>query len=476
MNPRTYREPARDLPVMGEYDVVVCGGGPAGCSAAVAAARHGANTLLVEKEGYLGGATVSQLVLVILSTNGVDFQGIWHEYAARLKEREAVRGLVAGGSKHGHIHGAVDPEQVKYVWDALCAEAGVDLLHYGYGCTCIVDAGVVRGVVVETKAGRRAIRAVRVIDATGDGIVAAQSGVGWDQGDGEHRWAMALTKVFRMGNVSLPPGAPTHEAMAEFERALAAAVERGEYDAPVVTEQKRLLGYVRSRAWELPERRPEIMSVISRVLEVDPLDPFEMTRAEREGREQARQAADCLRRYAPGFERAYLLDTSSHIGVRSSRRLNGLATVTDDDAWHCRKYPDGIARSSWDIDVWPADSYTKPAVPRNEGYYQERMARIGQGDYFHIRYGCLVAEGVDGLLMAGRCISAEHRAEASLRIQQTCMATGQAAGTAAAMSVAQGVSSRDLDARALVAQLEQDRSGVEPAFDMLRDLPVAPRE
>ena len=475
MPSRTYREPAHDVPVMGEYDVVVCGGGPAGCAAALAAARRGAKTLLLEKDGYLGGATVSQLVVVILSTNGVDFQGVWHEYAAKLKERGGIRGLAMGGSAHGQIRGCVDPEMVKYVWDGLCAEAGVELLHHAYGCTCMLDAGVAAGVVVETKAGRRAVRARRVIDATGDGIVAAQSGVGWDQGDGEHPWAMALTKVFRMGNVRKPDGFPNDEAMAKLDADLTAAIERGEYDAPVVVEKRRLLGYVRGYNWQLPERRREIMSVISRVLRADPLDPVDMTRAEREGREQARQAADALRRFAPGFEDAYLLDTSSHIGVRSSRRLHGLATVTDDDAWRCRKYADGIARSSWDIDVWPADSYTKPAVPRGEGYYQERMKRVHEGDYFDIRYGCIVARGVDNLLMAGRCVSAEHRAEASLRIQQTCMATGQAAGTAAAMSLRERVTPREMDPAKVVAQLEQDRAAVEPAFEELRGLPIASR-
>ena len=293
---------------------------------------------------------------------------------------------------------------------------------------------------------------------------------------GEHKYAMALTKVFRMGGVRRPDHWPDEEAMKKLEAELTAAIERGEYDTPVVTEKSRILSYVRSWCWPLPERRTEIMSVISRVLRVDPLDPFDMTRAEREGREQARQAADFYRRYVPGFENAYLLDTSSHIGVRSSRRLHGLATVTLDDAWNLRKYPDSIARSSWDVDVWPADSYTKPAVPRGEGYYQERMDQVARGEYFDIRYGCIVAEGVDHLLMAGRGISAEHQAEASLRIQQTCTATGQAAGTAAALSLRESVAPRELDPMAVVEQLDADRAGVEPAFGMLRDLPVAPHD
>jgi len=417
---------------------------------------------------------VSQLVVVVLSTNGVDFQGLWHEYARGLQKREGIRELSRKEGSHAAIWGSVDPEMVKFVWDELCEDAGVELLHHAYGARAVVEDDVAKGLIVETKAGRQAIMASRVIDATGDGIVAAQSGVGWDQGDGEHEYAMALTKVFRMGGVRRPDSWPNEEAMEKLGAELTAAVECGEYDTPVITEKSRILSYVRSWCWPLPERRTEIMSVISRVLEVDPLDPFDMTRAEREGREQARQAADFYRRYVPGFENAYLLDTSSHIGVRSSRRLHGIATVTFDDAWNLRKYPDSIARSSWDVDVWPADSYVKPAVPRGEGYYQERMDKVAQGDYFDIRYGCIVARDVANLLMAGRCISAEHQAEASLRIQQTCMATGQAAGTAATLSLKEEVAPRELDARKVVERLEADRAAVEPAFGILRDLPVAP--
>jgi len=429
--------------------------------------------LLIEKDGYLGGATVSQIVCVILSTNGVDFQGLWHEYGRALKQRDGITDL-----RHvpGQIRGSVDPEMVKYVWDELATEAGVELLHHVYAATAIVADGVAKGVFVETRAGRRAILAKRVIDTTGDGIVCAQSGVPWEQGDGENKYAMALTKVFRVGNVRKQEGFSNEQAMEKLERELTAAVERGEYDAPVMTEKKRLLNYIRGWHWELPARRREILSVISRVLKVDPLDPFDFTRAEREGREQARQAADFYCRYVPGFEDAYFLDSSSQIGLRSSRRIHGLTKATYEDAWNFRKYPDSIARSSWDIDVWPADSYSKPAVPREDEHYKKRGEKIRKGDYFDIRYGCIVAEGIDNLLMAGRCLSAEHGAEASLRIQQTCMSTGQAAGTAAALSIREGVTPRELEPTLVVGQLEKDRANTESAFDLLRDLPAAEQE
>lgn len=463
MHPPTICEPERQLPVLGEWDVIVCGGGPAGCAAAVASARLGAKTLLLEKDGYLGGATVSQLVCVILSTNGVDFQGTWHEYARGLRSRGGLRELEGFGS--GQIRGAVDPECVKHVWDELLAGAGADLLHHAYGCTAIVEGNVARGVYAETRAGRRALLARRVIDCTGDGVVAAQSGVPFAQGDDSGRpWAMSCTKVFRMGNVRWPADHPNPAAMARLSAELQAAVARGEYRSPILTQTTRVHDYVRGKLWRLPERRGEFLSVMSRVLKVDSLDPFDFTRAEREGRQQAWECADACRRFAPGFEQAYLLDTSAQLGLRSSRRLKGLATVTAADAREFRKYPDGIARSSWDIDVWPADSYTAPAVDREAPEYKARRAALLGGEYFDIRYGCLVAAGIDNLCMAGRCLSAEHVAESSLRIQQTCMATGEAAGTAAALSLRAGVTPRELDPQAVVRELAAQRAAVTPAF------------
>ena len=467
-------ESARDVPVLAEYDVVVCGGGAAGCAAAIAASRYGAKTLLVEKDGYLGGLVTSGLVIVILSTNRVDFQGVWHEWA---RELERLGGIRVPDQRRAGFRGSVDPEIVKYAWDNLLSAAGVDLLHHVYAARGMVDDGVIKGVYVESKAGRQAILAGRVIDCTGDGIVGAQSGVPWEQGDSIHKYAMSLTKVFRVANIHWLEDWCTAEQYGKMMADLTAAIERGEYVTPVVTEKTRLVNYLRGKAWQLPLPRREMISVLSRVLKIDPLDPSDLTRAEREGRQQAWEAADFCRRYVPGFEDAYLLDTSAHIGVRSSRRLHGLATVTAEDAEQFVKYRDSIARSSWELDVWPADSYSAPTVPRHTDEWRERMRRLKEeGEYFDIRYGCVVAKDVDNLLMAGRCISAEHVAESSLRIQQTCMATGQAAGTAAAISLDEKTTPRELDPMRVIARLTADRAAVEPAFDVLRDLPAAKRD
>ncbi|MFA6293447.1 MAG: FAD-dependent oxidoreductase [Victivallales bacterium] len=465
-----YEEPARSVPVLGHWDVVVCGGGAAGCAAAIAAARLGAKTLLIEKDGYLGGATVSQLVSHVLSTNGVDFQGVWHEWIRALRARGGVCALTGSPP---HYRSGVDPEKVKYAWDDLLTAAGAcQLLHTCCSCA-IVEDGVCRGLLVETKGGRRAVFAKRVIDCTADGAVCASAGVPWEQGDGSHPWGQSLTKVFRMGNVRWPECDYAPEATESARKAVASAIAHGEYDTPVLANGRGInYGMAPHVHRSVMPYRTEMNVFASRVLRINPLDPWDLTRAEREGREQAWQCADALKRFAPGFEQAYMLDTNAHIGLRDSRRIRGIATAKGEDVMQFRKHPDGIARSSWDIDIWPADSYSAPAVDRESPEYQMRKAKMLGGDYFDIRYGCLVAYGVDNLLVAGRCLSAECMAQASLRIQQTCQSTGQAAGVAAALSLRTDQTPRELDPQAVVAQLNTDRD-VEPAFDSLKTLPAS---
>ncbi len=464
---KSVQEPGRTLPVLGECDVLVCGGGAAGCAAAVAAARHGADVILVEKDGYLGGATVSQLVGHILSTNGVDFQGIYHDWirALRLRGGLASDNLVGG---KGQYRGGVDPEVVKFAWDDLLEAAGVRQLLHAWCSTPLVEGGVCGGVVAETRAGRRAILAKRVIDCTADGAVCAAAGVPWEQGDGVYPWSQSLTKVFRMGNVTWPEGGYTEEQVRAARNAMAMGVAAGEFKSPVVVNGRAVTYSANNHVRRsVAPYRTEMNVFASRVLRVDPLDPWEMTQAEREGRRQAWECAEAIRRCVPGFEKAYLLDTNAMIGLRDSRRVRGLAVAGDDDVREFRKHADGIARSSWHIDIWPAESYDAAAVDHASAEAKERKAKLLAGEYFDVRYGALVAAGVDNLMVAGRCLSASRLAQASLRIQQTCQSTGQAAGTAAVLSLKAGVTPRELDVSQLVKQLARDRD-VEPAFDALK--------
>lgn len=420
-----YTEPERQVPVLADFDVVVCGGGPAGCAAATAAARQGALTLLIERDGYLGGTTVTSLVCVVLSTNGVDFQGVWHDWARALQKRGGWSGLARNRHPLGPhwLAGTVDPELVKYAWDDVVSEAGVKLLHHVWFGGVMKEAGCVTGVLVETKAGRRAIRAKRVVDCTGDADVCAAAGAEFDIGLEGKPWAMGVGYMWRL---------LAGEAID--------TVEPGQ----IVPGAGRRLG-----------QSGMCIGGMLRVLKVDPLDPWALSEATRDGR------TEVWNKLKPGQR---LVDTAARPGVRSSRRVRGLERATDADSWELRKHSDTIARASWEIDIHSAELPHALGVKFDDPAYRERFEATKKGDWFDIRYGSLVPKGVDNILVAGRCISADHFAQASLRIQQTCMATGQAAGMAAALSIAENTSPRELDVMKLVNQLERDRAATRSAI------------
>ncbi len=420
-----------DIPVLGEYDVVVCGGGPSGCAAAIAAARHGAKTLLVEKYGFLGGATVAQLVSVVLSTNGVDFQGIWHEWARRLLAQRAMAPLIRKPSPLNAdcawFRTSVDAEGVKVVWDDLVAEAGAESLLLAHLCGVCLEEGRIAGVLVHTRAGLRVVRARRVIDATGDAAVCHEAGVPWDRGVVGKPWAQKVALNYSVGGRPIP----------------------GSVGGPLLGDGGTLAYRPEGRGWVQMQR-------------IDPLDPGALSAALRTAR---RQIGDQTEGLSAG---AFLAATAAEPGVRTSRLVQGIARVGDDDAWELRQPADAIARSSWELDIHEPDDEPAPerSLKSRSAAYAQFARNLYGGGWFGIPYGCLVASTVDNLLVAGRCISASYLAQSSLRIQQTCMATGEAAGVAAALSLSAGVTPRELDPAVVVAQLAKERD-VEPAVDLV---------
>ena len=417
---------------LGTFDVVICGGGPAGCAAAIAAARQGAATLLIEKDGYLGGATVSQLVSVVLSTNGVDFQGIWHDWARQLLATGSIAGLHRSPSPFyadqlDWYRASLDPEGVKRAWDTLLAEAGVTVLLQATVCDVLLKEHAITGLHVLTRAGLGIIRAGRVIDASGNALVCHLAGVPWHRGVQGKLWPQAVSLVAQWGW----------------------KVGAGEHRTP---------GMPGTYAY-----RPERFQRVD-LKEVDPLDPWAVTRALRTLQAQTWELAD------HADPERYLIATAVDLGVRTSRIIDGMECVSDDDAWQFRKRADSIARASWELDVHAPDD--APLSPRmfhsRSEQYAERCKALSAGEYFDIPYGCLVPAGIDNLLAAGRIVSSGYLAQGSLRIQQTCMATGEAAGTAAALSLQASLYPRDLDPLGVAKQLANDRALVEPAFALLR--------
>jgi hypothetical protein len=434
--------PERQVRNLGHWDVVVVGAGPAGCAAARTAAREGAKTLLVEKHGFVGGTPVAKLITPVLSTNGVDFQGVWHDWARALQRLD---GITAISREQRHTTnwyvGNVDPEMVKHAWDELLSGDGVMLLHHCHVVDVIETRSRIEAMIAMTPAGIRSLSAEVFVDATGDGVVADAAGCEWVSGADGLPYAMGVSLGARVGAIpndpEMVPGTIYH-------------------------------AYNLGRP--MPHRREAMISA-SRILETDPLDPWAVTQAERKGRAELLERVAQLRRVS-GNDQLYLVESASELGIRSSRRVKGISVVTAVDALDLTKRPDGVARSSWEIDIHSAKSLQASAIAYEDRRYRERIEKTKAGDYFHVPYGCLIPEQVDGLLVAGRCVSAEHEAQASLRIQQTCMALGEAAGLAAAWSVARRTQPRQLDGEEISRELILRRKSVEPAFDEFKTIPV----
>ncbi|MEV0202013.1 FAD-dependent oxidoreductase [Nonomuraea sp. NPDC050691] len=401
--------------VLWEGDVVVAGGGSAGCAAAVAAARSGATCLLVESAGFLGGTGAA-----VLDT----FYGFYSPgpEAPRVVGGigwEVCERLFAAGAafERPNTYGAgtgvtYEPEELKVVWDELTADAEV-LLH---ARVCGVVPG--EGVVVETVAGRFLVRTRVVVDATGDAEVAWRAGAALDR-PGMRRQPMTTT--FRLGGVdpSVTSTAELHALMAEADLPRReGSVHRTVHDGIVHTNLTRVSG-------------------------LDPTDPFELSRAEREGRRQVGAYVRFLREKVPGYGSAVLLGTSTRIGVRESRRLAGRYVLTRDDVLAGRDFPDAIARCGA-----PIEDHDSGAGTRWE-YVQDFRT-------YGIPYRCLLPVDVGGLIVAGRCLSATHDAHASARSMGQCMAMGQAAGTAAALAVKAGVEPAEVDAGLLRERLREE--------------------
>jgi len=394
--------------------VLVAGGGPAGLAAAVAAARRGAETLLIERYGFLGGMATAGLVNPFMSWH-VDGEplvaGIFQEMLDRMR--------AAGGYGCQRQPTAFDPEVFKRAADQLCQEVGVQLRLHTFVTRVRLRSSRISRVQTESKSGPEEWRARVYIDCTGDADLAFRAGVPCDHGREQDGLAQPMTLNFRMANVELERMPPREEINRLFDEAKAEGV--------LHQPRENLLFFYTLRAGVVHFNT-------TRVLGLSGANAQDLTAAEMEARRQAHELAHFLTARVPGFEQAYLQQCAPQIGVRESRRIRGEYTLTADDVVQAHKFPDGIARSNYPIDIHnPAGSGT---VIRD----------VPEGDYYEIPYRCLLPVGVDNLLVAGRCVSATHEAQASLRVMPQCFAMGEAAGLAAAMAVQRRLLPREVPA------------------------------
>ncbi len=439
-------EPARHTPVLEETDVLVVGGGPGGLAAAVAAARAGARTMLLERYGCFGGV-ITQVGVDSLAwyrhEGTTDLQGIGVEF----EQRAAAMGGTMPESQS--LSEALDPELFKVVADTLVTEAGVRPLLHCFAVDSIVESGLVRGVVTESKSGRWAIRAERVIDATGDADITFRAGADCRLTPVEEM--MGVTVMFTCSGVDrqrfLEHVAETRPTYGDwgacwevetsgkedelFSPYLQEPFDRARADG-VIPPEVRSIGGTWGRITDAGEATSLNMVVMPRF---DCTDVRDLTRAEIEGRRQALYAVEALTRYTPGFERARLRTFGMTLGARDSRKVVGRYELSGDDVR-------GEARFADAVGIFPEflDGYGVLVLPTT-------------GRYFQVPYGILVPQGVDNLLVAGRCVAGDKVSHAATRSQMCCAVTGQAAGVAAAVSLRTGRTTAAVDVTAVQAEL-----------------------
>jgi len=433
---RTIREPSREIPVTIEADVVVCGGGPGGFPAAIAAARHGARTVLIERHGYLGGLATAGLVAPILAHRASDSEtpivaGLLQEITTRLHALGAAP-TYEDSLKEWGIR--FDAEALKYVLDQLCAEVGVQVLLHTYIADVMATDHAIEAIIIENKSGRQAVTGKVFIDATGDADIAFRAGAPTTHGRTFDGRGESMGSFFHLG------GLP--ELSAERAAEVTALIEHEMEDGRFAFYNPGFLG-------KNTQHQDHTSANMTRFAG-DSASATDMAHGEAFVRKNVWELVRYLRANVPEFADVYVQQTSPQVGPRESRQIVGPYALTGDDIHQGKKFDDGIARGSWWIDIHCPLGHTYPVhlcereCPMGErcSFWAAEHERLRtraelyppKGDWYDIPYGCLVPQELENVLVAGRSISATPEAMAGARVMGTCMAVGEAAGIAAALA------------------------------------------
>ncbi len=432
-----------NLPVSGDVDVLVIGGGPAGVGAALAAARNGAKTLVVEQFNCLGG---------VATAGG-------HGHISKYDESGTGRRIVGGIADEigcqvverafgrRNSHGIwFEVEGLKLILENMAEESGVDLLYHTFFSDVVMKDQKVTGAVVQNKNGRQVIRARRIVDCTGDGDVAFLAGCPYESGRPSDGRCQPVTLMFTIGGVDWDRVEnfkeeyrrqnPDDKQSWKLQRVYAEAIDRGDM-RPFQTGN---MGW-----WHTPTRPDQVGVNFTHVIHIESTRAEDLTRATIEARKQAYETIEVYRKYIPGMEQCYMVSTPNTVGIRESRRIMADYVLTEEDVKAQREFDDNICYGSFFVDIHCIDG---PGM-------DPTVWRPPMGFKYNIPYRILCPRGVENLLTAGRCVSCTHIALGSIRVMVQCIGMGEAAGTAAAVSLSGSVAPRQLDSSVLQNQLRK---------------------
>ncbi|NPV54889.1 MAG: FAD-dependent oxidoreductase [Firmicutes bacterium] len=473
-------------------DVAVFGSGPAGIGAALAAARNGAKTLLVEKMGFLGGQMTAGLVTGLhgyrihkgstgkgsgayLAVN-YDTEQVLGGIPKEIVDRLVERGGAYCEKKEPSMRVEFDPEVMTSLLFDLMEEAGVTLLLNAFAFGCTVDQGYVKAVRVASKSGEELIEAKQYVDATADGDIAAWSGAPFEMGRSEDGRTMPISLYMLLAHVDLKKtidylkehpselhtgtpegweslylkGAPID--LGGFRELIFKAYQNGDYPLPLGATRGYPNPIFFITTSTLPRGYTKLL--IDMAYGVDITDSLELSKAEAYVRRvQIPGIMNFVRKYMPGFENSLLLQTAPLIGTRESRRIKGDYMLTEEDVLNNRRFPTVVARCGRAMNV-----HSPVGGGKEEERGGQKWIEPKDPKGFDIPFECLVPQKVNNLLVSGRCISVTHMALGSVRGEPVCMATGEAAGTAAALCATKGINSRELPIDTLQSVLR--RNGV----------------